>query len=235
MFIHKTEQCTIYFGDASQSITIDEIQQKKITQNLASIADQMGVQQMVFLHQTHGVQGAVIKKNDNKSQFFQYDGDYLVTNKKGCGIGVVTADCLPIVVYDPIHHATAIIHAGWKGSAADIFTVALNNMVEEFETSISELQLYFGPAARTCCYEVSADFIDNFKQYANCDDAFVKKNSKIYFDSTVFTAIIARNLGIKDKNIYTTYNVCTICDTSFCSFRREKEKSSRQVTLISLH
>jgi YfiH family protein len=235
MFIFKSDQFSIYFGDASQSITTHDIQQKQITQNLQNIAQQAGADQVVFLQQTHGVQGAVIKDGVNQTQFLQQQGDFIIMNKKNCGIGVLTADCLPIVIYDPITHSAGIIHAGWKGSAANIFAITIQNMVQEFTTCPADVQIYFGPVAGACCYEVSTDFIDNFKQYPNYQDAFIEKNNKIYFDSTVFTAIIARNLGIEDKNIYTTYNVCTICDTSFCSYRREKENASRQITLISLH
>lgn len=235
MFLFKSLQISIYFGDASQSITTDDIQQKIMTQNVRNIAQQVGAEQLVFLQQTHGVQGVVIKDGDDQTQFLQQPGDFIITNKKNCGIGVLAADCLPIVIYDPITHSAGIVHAGWKGSAVNIFAIAIKKMAQEFITCPADLQIYFGPAAGACCYEVSLDFINNFKQYPNYQDAFIEKNNKIYFDSAVFTAIIARNLGIEGKNIYTTYNVCTICDTSFCSYRREKEKASRQITLISLH
>lgn len=235
MFIFTSDQFTIYFGDASQSITTHDIQQKTMTTSIHNIAQQVGADQVVFLQQTHGVQGAVIKKSDDQSQFLQQQGDVIITNKKNCGIGVLTADCLPIVIYDPITHSAGIVHAGWKGSVANIFEIAIKKMAQEFTTYPADLQIYFGPAAGACCYEVSPDFMDNFKLYPNYQDAFIEKNNKIYFDSAVFTAIIARNLGIEGKNIYTTYNVCTICNTSFCSYRREKENASRQITLISLH
>ena len=235
MFIHKNQKFTIYFGDASQSISLDEIASQQNTQALQNIADQLNISQLVFLHQNHGVQGAVIQNVDTESQFFQHSGDYLITQKKDCGIGVVTADCLPIVIYDSMTHASAIIHAGWKGAAAGIFAITVKKMIEACGASVDMMQIYFGPAARPCCYEVQQDFVSNFLEYPNYEKAFMKKNNQLYFDSTVFTVNIAQNLGIKLKNIYTTYNVCTICDASFCSYRREKENARRQMTLISLY
>ena len=235
MFIYKASQFTIYFGDASQSLTLEEITQQQNIQILQNIAEQLNISQLVFLRQNHGVQGAVIREDDTESQFFQQPGDYLITQKKYCGIGVVTADCLPIVIYDKATHTSAIIHAGWKGSTAGIFSVTINKMIESCSASVDTMHVFFGPAARPCCYEVQQDFVDNFIMHPNYQSAFVHKNGKIYFDSTVFTANIAQSLGIKPKNIYTTYNVCTICDTSFCSFRREKENARRQITLISLY
>ena len=235
MFIHKNQKFTIYFGDALQSISLDEIDRKEITPALKNIADQLSISQFVFLHQNHGVDGAVIQNDDTESQFFQQPGDYLITQKKDCGIGVVTADCLPIVIYDPTTHTSAIVHAGWKGAAAGIFAITIKKMVESYGASVATMQIYFGPAARPCCYEVQQDFVDQFMKFTNYRSAFVHKHDKLYFDSTVFTVNIAQSLGIKLKNIYTTYNVCTICDTSYCSFRREKENARRQITLISLH
>lgn len=235
MVIYTGKNFSIYFGDASQNISKQEIEQQKITKNLQLIADQLNCTQLVFLHQEHGVQGQLIKNSYHRDQFFQQPGDYLITEKTNCGIGVVTADCLPIVIYDSVHHKAGIVHAGWKGLQANILQVAIEKMAHEFRSSPGDLEIYFGPAAGACCYEVSLDFINHFTSYKNYEDAFIEKNSKIYFDSAVFAAIIARNLGIKVKNIYTTYNVCTICDASYCSFRREKEYAHRQITLISLH
>lgn len=235
MFLHKNKKMSIYFSDASQTISIQEIAQQKCTQNLEIIADQLDVSQLIFLRQEHGVQGVCIEKNDDQSYFFQSSGDYIITQKKDCGIGVVTADCLPIVLYDPINHTAGIVHAGWKGSVAGVFTIAVQAMTEKYQTNLENLEIYFGPAARPCCYEVQQDFVDHFQTYENSDQFFMKKNEKIYFDSTLFTTNIARSLGIKPKNIYTTYNVCTICDKSYCSYRRDKEKAQRQITLISLH
>ena len=255
--IHKTPQFTIYFGDAALSVSLEEIDKKEITPALQNIAQELHISQLVFLHQNHGVQGNIVQRSDTQSQFFQQPGDYLITQKKDCGIGVVTADCLPIVIYDPTTHTAAIIHAGWKGAVAGIFAITVKKMIESCGASVDTMQIYFGPAARPCCYEVQQDFVDNFQRsvgalpcptkpcakfgaqedaiHSNYESAFIKKDDKLYFDSTVFTVNIAQSLGIKLKNIYTTYNVCTICDTSFCSYRREKENARRQITLISLH
>lgn len=235
MFLHKNKKMSIYFGDVSQSISTDEITQQKRTKNLKLIADQMNIIQLVFLRQEHGIQGVCIENNDDQSYFFQSSGDYIITQKKDCGIGLVTADCLPIVLYDPIKNIAGIVHAGWKGCVAGIFSVAVNAVAEKHQTQVEDLEIYFGPAARPCCYEVQQDFIEKFEKYENKDQYFIKKNDKIYFDSMLFTTNIARSLGIKPKNIYTTYNVCTICDESYCSYRRDKEKASRQITLISLY
>jgi len=235
MFIHKKQRFTIYFGDASQNITLDEINQKKAIGSLEKIAQKLNILQFVFLHQNHGVEGDVIQKSNAQSYFFQQSGDYLITKKKNCGIGVLTADCLSIVLYDPITQTAGIVHAGWRGSAAGILKIVIDRMVQDCGVFVDMMQMYLGPAARSCCYEVQQDFIKNFVHHENYQASFIQKDYKLYFDAAQFAVNIAQNLGIKDKNIYTTYNVCTICDTSFCSYRREKENACRQITLITLH
>jgi len=233
--IYQTSFFTIYFGNASKAISLQEIVDQKKTFSLDFIGQQINAEQLLFLHQTHGVDGGMIKENEVSSSFFQESGDFLMTQKKNCGIGVVTADCLPIIMYDSVNHASSIIHAGWKGLVNDIFQIALESMVVNFASLKKNITIYLGPSAGPCCYEVKDDFINKFKKYPNYEKCFIKKNNKTFFDSRIFIIVIARSLGIEQEKIYTTYNVCTICDLSFCSYRREKDKALRQVTIISLH
>ena len=236
MFIHKDLRFTIYFGDAQESITLGEIAEQQSTPALQNIAQQVRAEQVAFLHQTHGVDGMEVACDDDQNYFFQHDGDYLFTQKKNCGIGVVTADCLPIVIYDPVTHTSGIVHAGWKGLVAGILSVAIGDIVAKTGQEVSLFEIYLGPAGRPCCYEVQQDFIDKFAEYReNHHDFFIKRDGRTYFDSTAFIIVIARSLGIKREKIYTRYNVCTICNLSFCSYRREQEKARRQVTMICLH
>lgn len=236
MQIHQGINFSIYFGDQEDSIACHEILAGEKTFNLKCIADRLQVNQIALLLQNHGVQGLHIQLDDDQNYIFSQPGDYLVTQRTYCGIGVVTADCVPIVLYDPITHIAAIIHAGWKGLLANIVQSAIYAMVEKISTQPEYIQMYIGPCALSCCYEVQQDFIDRFTE--NFQDAasfFVKKEDKIYFDCIVCINVIARNLGIKQENIYTMYNVCTICTLSFCSYRRQKDKARRQVTMISLY
>jgi polyphenol oxidase len=236
MKLHQDKNFSIYFGDEEQSVSVDEIAAGRFTQAMQQIAQELGIAQTIFLAQNHGVQGLQVAIDDEHRYSFTPAGDYLVTQRKNCGIGVVTADCLPIVIYDPINHAAGIVHAGWKGLVAGVFQVAIAQMIEKIGSKSQDLTIYLGPAARPCCYEVQQDFIDCFAKYQNnFNFFFVKKDTKTYFDSRLFIDLVARNLGIKHENIYTRYNVCTICTLSFCSYRRQKDKARRQVTMISLY
>lgn len=236
MKLHQDKFFSIYFGDQEQSVSVDEIAAGTSTQAIQQIAELLGIKQTVSLAQTHGIQGMQIDIDDERNYNFTPVGDYLFTQRKNCGIGVVTADCLPIVIYDPVLHAAGIVHAGWKGLVAEVFQVAITQMIKKLGSKSQDIMIYLGPAARPCCYEVQQDFIDCFSKYQNNSSFFfIKKDTKTYFDSRLFIDLVARNLGIKHENIYTRYNVCTICTLSFCSYRRQKDQARRQVTMISLY
>lgn len=236
MLIYKNSKLTICFGDSSCSLSVEEIALRQKTESIFKLKKQLNIDNIAFLQQTHGVQGLHINQDDTQDYYFNLTGDFIVTKKIGYGIGILTADCLSIVVYDRQHHAVSMIHAGWKGLAAGIFQHTLHVMQEKLHSQFKNLEIYLGPSARGCCYQVQQDFIDAFIDYAvDFNIFFIKKENKVYFDSRLFITVIARNLGIDAQKIYTRYNVCTICDISYCSYRRQKEKARRQISMVCLH
>ena len=234
--LEKNNAFQIFFGDEKLSISVDEICIGVVTKSLQKIKKLLDIDQIALLQQIHSTQGIEILEQDDQKYLFSVQADYLFTQRKKYGIGVVSADCLPIVLYDPITSSSAIIHAGWKGLCAGIFEIAIQDMINKIGIKPKNLSIYVGPGARSCCYEVADDFIDNFVQYQNhFNSFFIQKNEKIYCDSGLFIDVLARNLGIKQENIYTRDNVCTICTLSFCSYRRQNGKARRQLTMISMY
>src|SRR5215218_10474536 len=89
--------------------------------------------------------------------------DALATNLKGLLLGVKTADCVPVIIGDPKAGACAAVHAGWRGTLAEIIKRALARMREEFGTDARDVRAALGPAALGCCYEVGADVVEPFR------------------------------------------------------------------------
>ncbi len=83
--------------------------------------------------------------------------DGLVAAEPGIAIGVVVADCVPLLLYDPEHHVAAAVHAGWRGTAAEIAAKAVRTMVQHCGTRPGSLVAGIGPAIGRCCYEVSGE------------------------------------------------------------------------------
>lgn len=166
--------------------------------------------------------------------WFNHQGDFLITNQKNIGLVILTADCIPLVLYDSASHAIGLIHAGWKGSYLGVLQEALQAMEKNYGTDVKNLKCSFGPSARSCCYEVSKSFVRDFEKKYPDIVAFTLKNLKYYFDNSLFLQQLLKKFGIPQQNIYTDNALCTLCNSQFCSFRKEKESANRQITMVAL-
>ena len=90
--------------------------------------------------------------------------DALVSNTADVLLGVKTADCVPILLGDPVTHAFAAVHAGWRGTSGSILKHAIGALEREYGSRAEHLCAAIGPAANVCCYEVGSDVIDVFKE-----------------------------------------------------------------------
>lgn len=240
MLIHKNPLFSIYFGGAKDGLMPPYYLNLPDTPLLElspfdGLKGLLGLKNLMFLHQTHSNQGLVVDQASlAASRPFKVEGDYLVTNLKHIGIGIMTADCLPILFYDRANNAVAAIHAGWRGSVLGIAAKALERMQEEYGTRSEDLAVFFGPSALACCYEVSRGFEANLEGFTPADNAqvLVERNNKLYFDVPLFNRLQLEAAGVKKDSISTEYNVCTMCNKALYSSRRDN--SGRQMTVICL-
>lgn len=239
MLLHKTDTFQIYFGSAQDSISkqrdcIPASAPLLLHPKFKPIADRLTLKKMAFLNQVHGTKGMFI---NNEAPAFDSDGDFLITVQKNVGIGIMAADCLPIVFYDSKKQAAAIAHAGWRGSVAGIAHKVVKAMGQEIGTQPADLQIFFGPAAKQCCYIVDSKFADNLaKSFApNGNYSFLSKRSNsLYFNLPEFNVLQLEKAGVLREQINCDYNFCTICDLRFFSHRRQGEQAGRQMSMIVL-
>lgn len=161
---------------------------------------------------------------------FHEQADSVITNEKNTAIGVVTADCLPLFLYDTENQAIGVIHAGWRGLSAKIITATILKMRDQFSTSPQHLQAYLGPSAGVCCYEVQVEFLSYFSE-----SLIEQREGKLFFNpkNAGISELLTNGLSI--NNIDTTNHACTICSDHFCSVRRQKKNAGRQPSFIFLH
>lgn len=239
MFIHKADHFALYFGGVQDQLMpawylnlpeaslleIDPFSKLKI----------FGLHDLMFLHQTHSDEGLTVNQDSLRTcRSFKVGGDYLITNMKQVGIGVMTADCLPILFYDSGSKSVAAIHAGWRGSVAGIAVKALERMQEAYGAHPKDVTVFFGPSARVCCYEVSRGFENNLAGFSWMDkqQVLVERDNKLFFNVPLFNQLQLEAAGVTNAAISTEYNLCTMCDRSFYSSRRDN--SGRQMTVIWL-
>ncbi|HZW60951.1 MAG TPA: peptidoglycan editing factor PgeF [Candidatus Babeliales bacterium] len=240
MLLHTNPLFSIYFGDASDHLFPQ--QYRSVADNTLLLQEKpfeqvkktMGIDSLIFLHQVHGVSGEIITVA-NQSQFrpFSQDGDFIITNTKS-GIGVLTADCLPLVFHDYFHNVVMVVHAGWRGSVNGVVQNALDTMRSKFSTNREHLRVFFGPSAKACCYEVSSNFGKQLEAYPFADQVILPRNGKTYFDLPGFNRLVLESFGIKKEVMFLEYNICTMCNDSFYSYRRQGEQAGRQMTVVCL-
>src|SRR5216683_1609805 len=119
--VHFSEKYNLFFGDRSSGIIPDlfrGVSSEIIFDNspFDVYKNNFGIKSLVFLHQVHGTDGLQINEENKNMPILEHDGDFLSTNLQSTAIGILTADCLPIVFYDTQSHAIALAHAGWRGS-----------------------------------------------------------------------------------------------------------------------
>lgn len=239
MLIHNGPLFRIYFGNAKDNIYPDKYIDNPPERLLAiepfvGLKKYMGLEHLVFLHQVHGTQGMVIVPEDKNMRSFKKEGDYLLTNVKQLGLGVLTADCLPIVLYDNANNAVGMVHAGWRGSVKNIARNVVEHMEQDYKTKVENLKIFFGPSAKVCCFKVGDDFVRQIEGYPFAENVLRRRSGGLYFDLPGFNRFLLRAIGVKEGAISLDYNICTICDENFFSFRRQKEKAGRQMTVVSL-
>lgn len=187
---------------------------------------------MFFLKQTHSNDVFLLK--NSVSECFQIEGDAIITQEKNVGIGVITADCLPVILYDAPNQAIAVIHAGWKGLSKKIITNTILKMQNAFGTQSSELKAYLGPSAAVCCYEVQKDFLMHFQDTVFQQNIIERRHGKMYFNARLSGIIELLDNHVLQTNIDSSNHVCTICTYGFCSVRKQKEDAGRQPSVVVL-
>ena len=152
---------------------------------------------LVLLHQVHSNKIFFINKKVKKKLI----GDGLLTKNKNLAIGILTADCCPILFYDPKKSIIGAVHAGWKGAFKNIGV----KMVSEFKkkgTKLEDLYVAIGPTISQNSYEVKKDFKYRFlKQKLSNRKFFKMKRNKIYFDLVGYIYNQMKKSGIKNIEI----------------------------------
>lgn len=241
MIFHDTPRYTIYFGNADDALYLDTQTREIMSNNpfvipvFKKIGQTTSLSQFVFLHQTHSTHGFIFdNQNSLPEKNLTLEGDFIVTNLLHTAIGIFTADCLPLVVYDSAHHVAAIAHVGWKGALAGIVPTMISSLQKRFQTIPGDLAFFFGPSAQPCCYEVKDDFITILKGYPFWAKTILHRDNRFFFNMPLFIQLQLKELGILPQACDMTYNHCTICNHQYFSYRRQQHYAGRHVTFIAL-
>lgn len=197
--------------------------------------------------QVHGADVVVLGGAARAESLRQRDADGLVTSQPSQLIGVVTADCVPVLLADGQRRVVAAVHAGWRGIVGGVLQRAIELMVNELDCQADRLRAGVGPHIGPCCYEVGADVLRHFATYrtklavpsrktgsdsaASSDESGRSQAWMLDLGAAVRETLL--DSGLVSANIECVDH-CTHCrEDLFYSYRRDAT-ASRQLAVIGL-
>ncbi|MBI4335265.1 MAG: peptidoglycan editing factor PgeF, partial [Candidatus Omnitrophica bacterium] len=177
-------------------------------------------------NQVHGSRIAKVDKFDKANEIQNCDGAY--TTDAQTPIAVFTADCLSLFFYEPNKNVAGIVHAGWRGSFERIAAKMVRTLAKDCEANPKEMVVAFGPSIRECCYQVGEELAEYFPNSVD------KRKGAFYLDLFRENKSQLLSEGVKEKNIFDS-GICTSCENkNFFSYRLEKEKAGRMMSVVML-
>ena len=173
---------------------------KNINKNLIFVSNRIGVlkNKLILMHQTHSNKVVEIRKNNYKKKI---KADAMITKMKGVALGVLTADCVPIILYDIKNQIIGCVHAGWKGAFFDI----VKNTINKIRKINSNNRIYacIGPCIGQKSYEVDLVFFKKFinKSKKNRKYFLYKNKKKKIFNLRKFVTDKLRKYRVKVDNV----------------------------------
>lgn len=209
---------------------------KSVMENYRLVADDLGfpMENTVLSRQTHTNHIRIVTKEDmgkglvRESDIFDTDG--LITKEIGIPLMVFSADCVPVLLFDPQTPAVAAIHAGWRGTVKGIAGKAVSMMQEHFGSNPTDILAAIGPSIGPCCFEFGEDALTYFP----ADFCTPKEDGKYWIDIWAMNQRQLLEEGVLPEHIDLS-GLCTVCHADkFYSYRTHKENTGRQGALIML-
>ena len=190
--------------------------------NLAGVAQ---------LKQIHSGDVIVVDNIENHDDLTE--GDALVADIKNIGVGIRTADCVPILIVDSNKSIVAAVHAGWRGTWSQIAKNTVNLLENKYGIAPSDLNVAIGPSIKKCCYEVGEDVASLFSEKFEDTEQYLfqTEGSKYFLDLSIANKLALHKAGVSEIDVL---NICTKCNTDFYSYRREGKGVSTQLSFVAL-
>jgi len=199
----------------------NEIVKQELNLSKVHKAIQYHTDNILILDNNNKIKYEIEKLNDEEF-------DSYLTNEKGIATVITTADCNPIVIYDPIKNVVANVHSGWKGTIKQIYLKTIRLMNKKFDCNYEDIIVCIGPSINKCCFcssnlEFKKQFTDiwpNEKEYITN-----KENGEFFIDLPYVIKKDLIQLGLKEDNIALS-NICTVCNSDICfSYRVFKKQN----------
>jgi len=196
----------------------------KLTDDWKALAEAFGVnpERLVIVNQVHGENIVRVDgRNFKKTKTVQADA--MITNALEMAIGVETADCVPVLLVDPLTHAVGAVHAGWRSTVKRIVQKTVKRMQDEFGSDPDRMIAAIGPTIGPECYEVDEPVMGPVRESFSLwkEVASARGSDKWSLDLVKLNKLELVQVGLLEKNIH-SLGLCTSCRRDlFYSFRAE--------------
>ena len=220
-----------YCGDDSEAIA----------RNRKALCKELGIRdsRLVMPHQVHGTGISQIGKTffllseDIRSTALE-GVDALITDVKDVCIGVSTADCIPIIIYDPQHQAAGVVHSGWRGTVANIAGHAVQSMQIAYHSRPEDMKAVIGPGISLDNFEVGDEVYEQFSEAGYPMDQIARRDEKWHIDLWKCCRLQLEASGLPSNQIQTA-GICTYAQSDdYFSARKLTVNSGRILTGIIL-
>ncbi len=188
---------------------------------------------VVSAGQVHGDTVAVVDESHGGQTLPETDA--LITQARGVLLLLRFADCVPVLLVDPVRHAVGLAHAGWKGTVLEIAVKTVDAMHDAFGSQPAELIAGLGPAIGPCCFEVGDDVVAPLRQrYGSQAEALIHQQADgaEHVDLWLANRWQLQSCGVTQIE---TSQICTCChQDEFPSHRGEKGVTGRFPAVIGL-
>ncbi len=192
-------------------------------------------QQLLLVKQVHGSDVVVVNsKNYDVSHFHDVSADAIVTNQPDVLVGILVADCYPVLMFDPAKRVVAAAHVGWRGAANGIIGKTISAMIDEFGSESEQIKVFVGPGISAEHYEVDKQVRDAFRAGSgNWNDISEEVELGLWkLDIQRSIDLQLTEVGIKRTN----REICDLCTWEhrelFFSYRRDEGQTGRQMGFV---
>ena len=208
---------------------------KEIISNRTQLKQRYPNMSFVVANQTHSDNIYMVKERRERGWEKQEDAiedcDALITNQANIMLTILTADCIPILLFDPIQNVVGAVHAGWRGTQKEIVVKTIKKMESEFHCDAKNIVAGIAPSIGKCCYEVDWGVAQHFK---NIENAYKQRGEKFMLDLPHINRTQLLQAGLKEESIELSH-VCTACEVEhYFSYRKEQGCSGRFMSMIGL-
>ncbi|MBE9502982.1 MAG: peptidoglycan editing factor PgeF [Proteobacteria bacterium] len=216
--------------------------QFNVSENISRLSEKLSIKEdLFFLEQVHGNEVLTVGNTNAEHLYRQFDA--AISKSHSIPLSILTADCLPLLIYDPQKKAIGAVHAGWRGTSCGIAEKTIKEMGRVFDCRAEDMVVAMGPSIGPCCYEVDKTVLDAFSQrgdkgleeWSKASELCLKDKEKSWhFNLSEANRVQLLRLGIKENNISAT-SYCTCCtEELFFSYRRDGDKTGRLGAIIML-